>query len=51
MAIITDYIEDARRGLLDLTFRNRLINYRPSKARTIRILDENPAEIYETLVL
>jgi len=51
MVIIADQLEDARKKLLDLTLRNRLINYRPTKARTLKIINENPLDIYEILVL
>jgi len=51
MITVADHIEDARKKLIDLTLRNRLINYRPTKARTIRILNNNPLDIYDILVL
>jgi len=51
MTTVVDHIEDARKKLLDLTLRNRLLNYRPTKARTIKILNANPEDIYEILVL
>ena len=41
----------ARQRLLDLTGRNRLLNYRPSKRRTIHVIDEIPREIFDILVL
>jgi very-short-patch-repair endonuclease len=44
-------IEAARQRLLDLTLRNRLLNYRPSALRSIRVIGELPAEIYDALVL
>ncbi|MFH1950950.1 MAG: DUF3320 domain-containing protein [Pseudomonadota bacterium] len=44
-------LEAARERLLDLTMRNRLLNYRPTKARTIRVVNEIPREIYDLLVL
>ena len=53
-SIITDIetqLESARQNLLDLTMRNKLLNFRPSKLRTIRIIDEIPAEIYDILVI
>ena len=31
--------------------RNRLLNYRPSKARSVRVVDEIPREIYDLLVI
>jgi len=51
MVTVADQLEDARKKLLDLTLRNRLINYRPTKARTLTILNDNPMDIYEILVL
>jgi len=51
MVTVADDLEDARKKLLDLTLRNRLINYRPTKARTLRIINEDPLDIYEILVL
>ncbi|CAA6820886.1 MAG: Unknown protein [uncultured Sulfurovum sp.] len=44
-------LEQTRRKLLDLTKRNRLINYkRPSKTRNLKIIDESPEFIYQHLV-
>lgn len=51
MPTIEQQINIARQSLLDLTMRNRLLNYRPSKARTIRIVDENAGEVFDILVL
>ena len=51
MTDIEKQLEDARQNLLDLTMRNRLLNFRPTKAKTIRIIDEIPTEIYDFLVL
>lgn len=51
MQAIARELEKARQNLLDLTLRNRLLNYRMSTTRTIRVLDELPAEIYDALVL
>ncbi len=48
---ILKQLEDARKRLLDLTRRNRLLNHKPRKARSIRIVDEIPQEIYGRLVL
>jgi hypothetical protein len=44
-------LHELRQNLLDLTMRNRLLNFRPTKARTIRVVDEVPAEVYSRLVL
>ena len=46
-----DHIDNARKKLIDLTLRNRLINYRPAKTRSIKVIDENSREIYEILIL
>jgi very-short-patch-repair endonuclease/DNA polymerase III delta prime subunit len=51
MATVLENIENTRKKLLDLTFRNKLLNFRPTKARTLKILDENPLDVYEYLVL
>lgn len=44
-------LQAARQRLLDLTGRNRLLNYRPSKRRTIHVINEIPKEIFDILVL
>jgi very-short-patch-repair endonuclease len=44
-------LEAARQSLLDLTLRNRLLHYRPSRLCSIRVIGELPAEIYDALVL
>ena len=51
MPNLEEQIKIARQKLLDLSMRNRLLNYKSSKARTIRLVDENPREIYNILVL
>ena len=43
-------IEALRKNLLDLTMRNKLLNFK-SLARSIRVVDEIPTEIYQLLVL
>lgn len=43
-------LEDARRSLLDLTMRNRLLNYRPTKARSLRVLGVDPRVAFDVLV-
>lgn len=48
---IDKQIEEARSRLLDLTLRNRLINFKPSSRRSMRILSSDPAAIYDHLVL
>ncbi len=39
-----------RKNLLDLTMRNKLLNFKP-QARSIRVVDEIPTEIYQLMVL
>ncbi len=51
MATIEEKLEDGRKELLDLTFRNRLITYKPAKVKSIRVVDEEPREIFDILVL
>jgi len=41
----------ARQNLLDLTMRNRLLNFKTTNAKTIKVIDGVPAEIYDILVL
>jgi hypothetical protein len=43
-------LEELRRKLLDLTLRNRLLNYRPSKVRGINIAGEEGSQVYRMLV-
>ncbi len=48
---IIQELHAAREKLLDLTLRNKLLNYRTSKLRTIQVIDEIPKEIFDILVL
>ena len=48
---IEKQLQTARERLLDLTLRNRLLNFRPSKRRTIQVVDEIPKEVFDILVL
>ena len=44
-------LEQVRKKLLDLSKRNRLINYRrPSKSKNLKFIDESPEFIYKFLV-
>lgn len=44
-------LEQIRKRLLDLSKRNKLINYRrPAKSRNLKIIDESPEFIYDYLV-
>src|SRR5690349_13272838 len=43
-------LEASRKELLDLGLRNPLLNYKPSKVRGLRIVQEQSSSIYEILV-
>ena len=47
---VSSAIEASRDELLDLGLRNPLLNYRPSKARGVEVVDELPTEIFRILV-
>ncbi|MEM7800225.1 MAG: DUF4011 domain-containing protein, partial [Chloroflexota bacterium] len=47
---IKDQLEAARRGLLDLSLRNPLLNYKLKKARGVNIIDERSEQLYQRLV-
>ena len=47
----TDHPGDAGKKLPDPALRSCLINYRPGKTRSIKIIDEYPRELYDILVL
>ena len=47
---ILSKIEASRRELLDLSLRNPLLNYRPSRARGVEIVGESVAQVFNTLV-
>src|SRR6266480_2266069 len=40
-----------KRRLLDLSKRNRALNFRPTKVSTVPIVDEQPAEVFRHLYL
>ena len=44
-------IEHWKRSLLDLTHRNRALNFKPARVSTIVIVDEQPAEVFRQLCL
>lgn len=44
-------ISNWKRKLLDLTRRNRALNFKPAKVSTIAIVDEQPAEVFRHLYL
>ena len=43
-------IEESRRELLDLSNRNRLLNYRPLHAQGVEIIGEDVSQVFRTLV-
>ena len=43
-------LDVAREELLDLSMRNKLLNYRPLKAKGVEIVDELPEEVFRILV-
>src|SRR5690349_20558610 len=50
-ARITATLENWKRKLLDVSKRNRALNFRPNKVTTITIIDEQPAEVFRQLYL
>src|SRR6266404_6772456 len=44
-------IENWKRKLLDLTKRNRALNFKVNKVSTITIVDEQPAEVFRHLYI
>ena len=47
---IVDSIDESRKELLDLSFRNRLLNYRPLRARGVEMVGESAEQVFKTLV-
>ena len=43
-------IETWKNKLIDLSRRNRLLNFRPTKVTTIKIIDEIPSEVFKSMV-
>ena len=48
--MILSELEKARNRLLDMTMRNRLLNFIPTKRSTVQILKESPKEVFAKLV-
>lgn len=46
----TQALENLRMRLLDLTARNRLINFKQSKTASLRVIDELPNQLVDTLL-
>jgi len=51
VTLTAQQLAQARQKLLDLTLRNRLLNYRPSKLRSVPVIGESPTEVFDALVL
>lgn len=49
-SVINDNIKKWKEELIDLSKRNRLLNFKASKYSTLRIIDEQPPEVYRFLV-
>jgi hypothetical protein len=47
---IKSAFEGLRLKLLDLTRRNRLINFKPSAGKSLQFVEGNPADVYQKLV-
>ena len=50
LSSIRQEIERSRRDVLDLSLRNPLLNFRPSKSRGIEVVDERSRELFRILV-
>ncbi len=50
VASIAGQLTQSRKELLDLTLRNSLLNFRPSRTRGLKIVDEIPREVFRILV-
>jgi very-short-patch-repair endonuclease len=44
-------IETWKNKLIDLSRRNRLLNFKPTKVTTIKVVDEIPSEIFRSMVI
>ena len=44
-------IANWKRKLLDLSRRNRALNFKPNKVSTVAIVDEQPAEVFRHIYL
>ena len=49
--LVEERLKRWKNKLIDLSKRNRLLNFRLTKVTTVRIIDEIPSEIFSTLVL
>ncbi|MGH7340778.1 MAG: DUF4011 domain-containing protein, partial [Candidatus Rokuibacteriota bacterium] len=48
---VTANLDHWKRKLLDLSKRNRLLNFKPSKVSTVAVVDELPAEVFRILAV
>lgn len=51
MTTVEDQLETARKNLLDMSLRNKLLNFKEYKRSTAKVVDEVPSQIYGRLVL
>ncbi len=51
MDTVQQQLEEARQSLLDMSMRNKLLNFREYKRSTARVVDEVPGEVYRRLVV
>ncbi|MBC8174762.1 MAG: DUF3320 domain-containing protein [Candidatus Marinimicrobia bacterium] len=49
--ILEQKIEVWKNKLIDLSRRNRLLNFKPTKVTTIKIVDELPLEVFKSIVV
>jgi len=49
--LVEERIKKWKDKLVDLSKRNRLLNFRPTKVTTIKIIDELPSEVLSTLAI
>jgi very-short-patch-repair endonuclease len=50
-ARITATLENLKRKLLDVSKRNRALNFKPNKVTTITVIDEQPVEVFRQLYI
>lgn len=51
MDTVQQQLEEARQSLLDMSMRNKLLNFQEYKRSTARVVDEVPSEVYRRLVV
>ena len=47
---VVEQLAKARESLLDLSLHNRMLNYRPTKRTSIRVIDEHLAQVWRLIV-